>query len=622
MKRPGKLHRLAAATALLPALAAAAPARAQEPLAFNLEAITISANRTATARARSGTSVSVVTASDLARQGDATVATYLSRLPGVSLSTQGPFGNEATLRIRGADTRYIAVLIDGIRVGDPSATEVKFNFGALLTADVGRIEVLRGSQSALYGGSAVGGVVDITSRRPTEEGVSQDLAVEGGSYGTARLSYSLAQRQGALETTLSLAHLTTQGFSAAASGTEDDAAEATRLSLGARYALSPDLTIGGNVFHQRTEQEFDGFPPPTFTLADQDNTQVRTETGARVFAEWQQGATAHVFDVTRYRIVRDFDEAGALSSFEGARTGASWTATTTLSDSLALQYGADTAQEVAKYANAPGGRSDSRTSGVFGQVLWSPSDTVDLSATLRRDDISDFGGFTTGRLAVAFRPAEGTTLRASVARGFRAPSLDERFGDYSAFGFVGNPNLTPEESQSYDLGIEQGFANGATLSATLFRLEIENLIASNSTFSSLVNQTGTSVRKGLELEGRLPLSAAVTLTAAYTYTDAKRASGARLGFVPRHEVVLGVEAQVGPATTAVLSVKHAADRLNDFGTAALGDYTVVNLQVARDVGNDTEVYLRAENLFDEDYELSEGFATAGQSFYVGLRKTF
>ncbi len=597
-------------------------ASAQEPLVYDLDAITISANKVATDKARTGTSVSVVNAADLKAAGDATVASYLSRLPGIGLSTQGPFGNEATLRIRGADTRYIAVLIDGIRVGDPSATEVKYNFGALLTAGIGRIEVLRGSQSALYGGSAVGGVIDITSLRPTKEGTEQEAAAEAGSYGTVLLSYSLARKQGPLETTLALSRLRTDGFSAAAAGTERDGAEATRLSLGARYALTQDLTIGGNVFRQRTEQDYDGFPPPAFVLADENNTQTRTETGARLFAEWATGATTHVFDVTRYNIVRDFDAAGSLSTYDGARTALSWKATTVASDALTFIYGADTTEEVAKYANAPGGRSDSRVSGVYGQALWAAGDAVDVSATARIDDNSDFGSFTTGRLAVAWRPAPDVTLRGSLAKGFRAPSLDERFGDYSAFGFVGNPNLNPEESLSFDLGLERRFANGASFSATLFRLEIDNLVASNSTFSSLVNLPGTSVRQGVELEGRWPVTAALTLTGAYTYTDATRPDGTRLGFVPRHDVTLAAEAKIGDRTRAEVSLQHAADRLNDFGTAPMPDYTVVNAQVTYDLGDATELYLRAENLFDADYQLSEGYGTAGQSFYVGLRKSF
>ncbi len=422
-------------TAIILALAGAVTAgQAAAQDAFDLDAITISANRTATALARAGASVSLVTEEELEAAGDATVASYLARLPGLSLATEGPFGNSASLRIRGADGRYVAVYIDGIRVSDPSSTETKFDFGSLLTADVGRIEVLRGSQSALYGGSAVGGVINISTRAATGEGTRQTLAGEVGSYGTAGLSYGLTQKTGPLELTLGLAHRRTDGFSAFDGGTETDGAEATRLSFGARYAVSDALTVGGNIFTQRSRFEYDGYDA-FFTFGDEDNSQTRQETGARVFAEVQAGATAHVFDVTAYDVSRDLNETGTFSSFSGKRLGVGWQGTTTVSDALTLVYGADTMEETGTYANLPGGQAETRISGAFAQGIWAPTDSFDVSATLRVDENSSFGTFPTGRLAVAWRPAENLTVRAAVATGFRAPSLDERFGDYTACCF-------------------------------------------------------------------------------------------------------------------------------------------------------------------------------------------
>ncbi len=615
-------------TALILALAGAVSATgtfAQD--AFDLDAITISANRTATERARTGTSVSVLTDKELEKAGDATVASYLSRLPGLSLATEGPLGNTATLRIRGADGRYLAVYVDGIRVSDPSSTETRFDFGSLMAADVGRIEVLRGSQSALYGGSAVGGVINISTHRATEDGVRQTVAGEVGSYGTAGLSYGLTQKTGALEMTLGLAHRRTDGFSSFDGGTEADGADATRLSLGASYAVSDVLTVGTNVFTQRTRFDYDGFDA-TFTLVDQNNSQTRRETGARVFAEWQTGATAHVFDVTVYDVSRDLNETGTLSSFNGKRLALGWQATTELSDALTLVYGADTMEETGTYANLPSGRADTRISGVFGQALWSPTDGLDVSGTVRVDENSSFGSFPTGRVAVAWRPAEDLTLRAAVATGFRAPSLDERFGDYTACCFfVGNPSLTPEESQSYELGVEKSFAGGASVSATLFQLNIDNLIASDPiTFATLVNIPGRSVRKGVELAGSIPIGDRMTVTGAYTYTDAKRPDGTDLPRVPMHELALTLDAQVNERIKVSVTVKHAAGRLdndvNTFAVVDMPDYTVVNAQMTYDIGSGAEVVLRGENLFDEDYQLVNGYGTAGRSVYVGLRKSF
>jgi vitamin B12 transporter len=606
---------------LLGTALAGMPVLAQDET-FALDEITVSANRAETELSRAGSSVAVVEEEELEKAGGQPVAAYLATLPGVSLSTQGPIGNGAALRVRGADGRYLAVFVDGIRVSDPSAVTTSFDFGSLLTSDVGRIEVLRGSQSALYGGSAVGGVINIETKRPVEDGTRQTVSVEGGSYGTAALNYGMVRKTGALETTLNATMLATDGYSAASSGSEADGAEIARLSFGARYQASDSLAVGGSAFIQRTRQDYDGFDPLTFLPADAANVQRRRETGARAYAELTAGNTEHEFDVTAYDIDRAYDDAFGGSAFAGRRLGFSWTATTTVNDALTLVYGADTTTDEAIYTNLPGGSTDTTVSGAFAQAIWAAGADLDISATARVDNHSAFGTFGTGRVALAYRPSDDLTLRAAVARGFRAPSIDELYGDYSAFGFVGNPNLTPEESTSYEIGAEYAGADGLSLSVTAFRLEIDNLIVTNSTFSSLENQPGKSLRQGIEVGAAAQITDHVRATAAYTYTETERPDGTRLGLVPRHDLTLGVEADVTDRLTAGLTIKHQADRLDDFAAVAMPDFTVVNASASYDLGNDSEIVLRAENLFDETYELSNGYATAGRSAYVGFRKSF
>lgn len=616
------------------ALLIAAPVAAGAEV-IDLEEIIVSANLTETARGRTGVSVVVADRAQLDQAGDVLLGDFLARQPGISLSATGPFGNSSNLRIRGADKRYVAVYIDGIRVTDPTQTETAFDFGALSTADIDRVEVLKGSQSALYGGSAVAGVVNITTRRATEDGMRQDVAIEAGSYGSAKLSYAYSRRSGPLETAMTLSHVRTDGYSAVLGTSEADGGDATRLSFSARYQLSDALAIGGAAFWQDTYQEYDGYVG--FALADQDNVQDRAEAGGRLFAEYAIGNSTHLVEISRYRIARDFDQAGALSSFAGARTTLAYKGQTDLSQALTLIYGAETMLETANYANLPAGRADTRLSGVFAQALWAPSDRLDVSASARVDRNSDFGTFETGRVALAFRPDAATTLRAAVATGFRAPSIDERFGDYpdSGYPFVGNPALTPEESLSFEAGIDRTFGTGATLSATVFDLRIDNLVSYRScpldpvtfvcqtgTVSTLENLAGKSVRRGVELSGSVPLGERLTLSGSYTYTHAERPNGARLGLVPRHDLSLGLEAQLSDRMRLGLTVDHLADRLDDFAFATLPDYTVVGARIDYDFGRDTEGYVRIENLFDTEFQTAGGYAGTGRAIHVGLRKSF
>lgn len=591
--------------------------------AIELDEITVTANRVPVATGSTGSSVAVLDEADLADAANDELADVLARLPGVSVTQSGPPGSPASLRIRGADSRYIAVYIDGIRVSDPTLTETKFDFGGLTGADIGRVELLRGTQSALYGGSAVAGVVSITTKR-AGEGVRQQATVEAGSYGTVAGSYGYARGGEGGEVALSLSHLRTDGFSAAdenAGNTEADGHEATRLSFSARHRLTDAVTVGGAGFLQTARSEYDGFDA-AFALVDQDNVFEREEWGARVFAEIAAGRTEHVVDLSLYDTHRRFDQEGDLATFDGQRLALSWQATTEVSPVLSLVYGGDWTEERARYTNLPSGEETARIAGAFAQALWSPSEALDVSASVRVDDTTNFGSFTSGRLAAAWWPDGMLTLRGAVARGFRAPSIDERFGDYPGdFPFVGNPDLTPEESLSYELGVEKAFAGGARVSATLFQLEIDNLV----TYvfgapATLENLPGVSVRRGLELAAEVPLGARVTADLAYTYTDARRPNGARIDLVPRHEVDLALSAELSDRLRGRIGLRHV-EGVVEFG-APHPAYTVADLRLDYAVTEAVDLSLRVENLFDEQYQEVRGYGTADRSVYVGLGAQF
>lgn len=611
-------------------LLAAAPLALASPLAaqvVTLDEIVLSANRTPAELARTGLSVSVVTAEDLEKAGDLQLSDYLARLPGVGVVQSGPAGTSANLRIRGAEPRYVAVYVDGIRVDDPTGIASEFDFGAMSTADIGRVEVLRGSQSALWGSSAVGGVINITSRKALKDGLSQEAAIEGGSYGTVAGRYGLGYKTDRVETHFTLSHRRTKGFSAYDTlppnpALEPDGMEATRLSFGARYALTDAVALGVSAFAQTTEHDYDGWG------ADAANVQKRKEWGARVFGEWSVGNSTHVLDVIRYRISRDQFAAGVPNgSFTGVRTGLSYQGTTEFSNTFTLVYGADSMKETAVNASLPTGGS-TRISGVYVQGLFRPIDTLDISASLRRDDNSRFGGHSSGRLALAWQAAPGLTLRGAASTGFRAPSLYEQFGD-PTWGIAANPGVGPEKSRSFEIGADYAMAGGASFGLTLFHIDVDNAITycgawSNACVTPLPggftnlyeNAPGRSKRRGLELSGALPLGERADLGLAYTYTDARNPAGARLARVPRHALSLSLDGKLSERLTGQLSLRHSAGRTD------VADFTVVNAGFSYALGADTALSLRVENLFDKAYQTVPAYGTSGRAVYVGLKTSF
>lgn len=611
------------------ALAAPTPSLAQQ--VFDLDEITVSTNRVPTEIQRSGASVDVLDRAGIEASGAAQVSDVLGRLPGVSVAQSGGAGAQTAIRIRGAAPGYTVVLVDGIRVDDPSGTSVQTDFGHMSLDDIERIEVLRGTQSALYGGSAVGGVINITTRRPDQDGFSQSAFAEAGSHGARAAGYTLGFRDDRLEAALTLAHRRARGVTnwEGIPGTpgfvpdaEADGFESTRASLSLRYNASEALSLGVSGFVQRSRNEYDTSNPITWDMLPDSEAESRwRQAGLRAFAELNTGAVQHEFSVNHYQITRDMIEPGTVNSFEGRRTGLAYQGVATLDAGWTLIWGADTTREEVTAQTLAGGTERARTSGIFGQALWTPGDTLDLGATLRVDRNSGFGNFVTGRLTAAWQAGQGTTLRGAVARGFRPPSLSERFDDYG--WFVGNPALQPETSISAEIGVDHRFSNGARVSATAFWLNTDNLIAFDDSVmpNTLSNIPGTSRRRGVELSGEVPVTDRLRLSGGYTYIDARDPQGGRLPRVPRHDLGIGLDADLAQQLRGAINLQHVAGRIPETA-GPLEDYTLVNASLRFAATATADIYLRAENLFDRQYQHIPGYATPGRSFHVGVAARF
>ena len=641
--------------ALIPALLF--PAIAQAQSVFDLDEIVFSAGLTEQEAARVGVSVDVITEDELAEAGDIPLAEYLATLPGVSVTRNGPPGSNAIVRIRGAGQGLIAVLIDGIAVNDPTGTNGQFaGFGGLTTGALRRVEVLRGSQSAIYGSGAVNGVIAITTvANGTEpEGTMQSFGLEGGSYQTLSTDYGLIQRQGPLTLSFGLTHWQSGGFSAAdedAGNTETDSARTSRLSFGAIYDFSPDITIGANAFFQTAEADFDefvGLGPADGTPGDE--TGGNETFGFRLFGEYRGTNWTHKLSGTFLELERrlssvtvaDPNSTPFASVFNGDRRAVQYLATSDAITNTNLSFGLDWHEERGSFTGLTGGTRSISVSGAFGEAIIAVNPNIDIFTSLRHQENSAFGAITTGRLAFSYRASETTTLRGAVANGYRAPALSELYGTFPVGGgqvFTGNANLQPENSVSYELGIDRKLAGEGMLSATLFQLEVDNFIqyqdctrANVAPFACITGATnanivGVSRFQGLELSASLPISQSLTVSGAYTYTDARSATNDRIARVPMHDLALALDAELGgnwSNSTTLRRVYDIFDRApSAFGPGTRGDdYTTVDTTFSYALNDSSEAYLRVENLFDEEYQTINGFGTSDRAFYLGLRSRF
>ncbi|GHH02066.1 TonB-dependent receptor plug domain-containing protein [Pseudodonghicola xiamenensis] len=609
---------LATASAL--AVCAASPLLAQD--AYELDEITVTANKSgeATPLNRTGATVEVITQEDLKNAGETTVAEYLAREPGITVSGNGGLGTSTSLRIRGLGDKYIKVLVNGIDVTDPSSPQIQYNWGNMTTDNIERIEILKGSSSALYGSRAVAGVVSITTlTRPEEPGQKTTMSVEGGSNDTWRgtATYGYSGSRGGLA--IGIDRTITDGFSSSAGGTEKDGYQGTQLSFSADVMATETLKLGLTAYSLEARGHFDEFGSDGTPPYDE-YTTTKTR-AARAYGQLDLGAWQHQVSASYYKNDRISSSNGVDTPFKGKRKRVDYVGSYSVSDMLGLTFGTDW-EEQSYDSGADTGKT--RTTGVFGEVQYAATSALDLSGSVRYDHHSNFGDHVTGRLAAAYQLTGATTLRATAATGFRAPSLYELNNT-----LYGNPNLKPEESTSFELGIEHDFGVGRIIKATAFYTEIDDLID----FRSLYDDTGawiggryqtipgTSTSQGIELSGQWAINDQLGLYANYTYTDAEDANGDRLLRVPRNDVNIGLTADLAARWSGEVNVRYVADRPAEYGVE-MKDYTVVNLGVAYAITDQAQAYLRVENLFDEEYQTAEGFNTQGQAVYVGLRASF
>jgi len=631
---------LAAQTAL--ATLALAPAHAQ---ITELEEIVITPNRMAGDKAKTGSKVETVTKDDIEKQQKATVLDYLTLVPGVHVATPGGIGQEASVSIRGADKKYIKTLFNGIDISDPTSTQVQTSYQHLLVGGIAGIEVLKGSQSTLYGSDAVAGVIGINTLGAVEQGIRHDVLIEGGSFGTVRGGYTLSGASETGKAAASLYGISTDGISAALLNglpavdsnplrLEADAYRNITATFAGEQKLSEYFSVFGSGLLINSSADYDdGENPPTDNTK---NVTHSTQKAGRVGfnldlmeGRFRNTVSAQIFDIDR-----DLSSVSGFGPFSatylGRRTKIDYQGAFDATDWATIQVGGDYEEQKAEVTDNYGtDTSDSMSiGGVWGQVVVEPLDNLSLTAAYRHDEHSAFGGYGTYRFSGAYLlPDSGTKFHASFGTGFRAPSLYELY----APGGTGNPGLEPEQSTGFDIGVEQRFLDDRLIAdVTYFQLDTKNLIdyRYDPAGPDYYQTVGVTKRNGVEASLAWSAASWLDIGAAYTYTRTRQPDGLSRPRIPEHDLAL--TATVRPAekwtvTATAHGVINVMDRIVAGGGATdvqLKDYLLLDARLAYKPTEATEIYLRGENLLNQKYELIKGFGTPGTSIYAGFKATF
>jgi vitamin B12 transporter len=570
------------------------------------------------------------------------VVDLLARLPGVTATRNGPIGGFAGVRIRGADAAQTLVVIDGVRVNDPSSPSGGFDFGSLLSGNIRRIDVLRGSNSVAWASDAIGGVVLVeTGGRPGVSG-------EYGSFDTARIDGNARASIGPLNVSGGAGWFRTDGISAARNGTEADGFRQYRGNARLGLEIGGGFSGFATVLVADSRLEIDGFTPPTFAFGDtaeyQDSQEIYAAAGLQHgIGRFRQQLTYAVADINR----DSFDPAAGASPTFAARGRSErivWQAEwSNLTLSQRIVGGIDREWTRSTTADAfSQDRGATARSGVFLTGTTSPFDGLQIGAGIRYDDHQDFGGNTSLSGNVLFNLSDAVALRASYAEGFKAPTLFQLSPTPTGFG---NPVLQPEQSRSYDVGIvyrntvsrNMSAPIGIQVTASLFRRDSRDLIdfvscfgltappicgSGNRPFGTYANVDRARAEGG-EVEIRLMPSARLSVTAGYAYTSTRdRLSGNRLARRPLHTAIFGADYQ-SEGFSLGGDVQLVGDSFDDAGNfTRLDSYALVNVRGTVALSWQVELYGRVENLFDADYQNVAGYGTYGRTFAAGIRARF
>lgn len=627
-----------------------APAFAEESGAeASGNGILVTALRTPVEVDRVASSITILDEQEIEREQPIAITDVLVRTPGISMTRNGGYGTSTDLKIRGAESGQTVLVIDGMRLADPSSTAGGYNFANLFAGDTQRIEILRGPQSILWGSNAIGGVVNIVTRRP-ERPLEGDIDIEAGSRETVHARAGVGGTSKLIDWRVAGSVFTTDGISAKANGTEDDGYERRGATGTFDVHLAENLTLDLRGYYTDSRHDFDGVSGDTDAYGDVEEYTVYA--GLRLdlldgrfrnrIAILDSSTSRQNYNPARTVRALDFDAKGDTRRYE-------YQGTLALQESWDVTFGAE--REEHDMVNASPGDDDQPYTGVedsadinslYAQLRVSPVEELTLSGGIRYDDHSSFGGNTVFSLGLAFAPWDGSTvLRASYDEGFKAPSL------YQLYSIYGSSALNPEEAKGWEIGAEQSLLEGRVrLSATYFHRDTDHLIdfafcpsteplpaecfipgTTTTRFGYYANVNKARTR-GVEIAGTARFGG-LFVDANYSWIKAEDASGGatdgmQLARVPEHLA----NARIGYEFPFGLSVNVAAryssksfDRLSTNPTV-LEDYWLTDIRAEYAVSEQFSIYGRVENLFDENYRTAGDYGTPGRSVYFGIRGRF
>ncbi len=604
------------------------PAFAQDNAQTVPENIVVTATRIATPEDQVASSVTVVTAADIETRQYQSLPDVLRDVPGLDIVQTGGEGGQTSIFTRGTNSNHTKILVDGIDVADPSTPTNVFDFGKYNAADIGRVEVLRGPGSGLYGSDAIGGVINVITK-DGEGPLTATAHLEGGSFDTFNQDATASGSSDQFHYRVTVSHdhagdtpVTPSSLLLPGEKANGDYYDNVSGSAKFGYDVTDYFNLGlvgraSNVLEKITG---DGFSLVTFT-------GLPSPTQSRIgVVQYDGRATAHLMlgllDQTlgvaySSSVTSDADPNNGNSRNTGSRVKLDWQGNVALTSDETLVLGAETARDAISQPLSAG-----ITTNAGYAELQSALGDFNNSASIRYDDNSRFGDKFTYRLAPVYKiEATGTRLKASIGSGFKAPSLEDLFGPFGH-----NPNLKPETSTGYDVGLDQKLGADFSGGVTWYHNDISNLVESGPPPTFAPINIGKARTQGVEANLQWVPMETLKLRLDYTYTEAEDAvAHTALLRRPKNKFSGDILWQALPDLSADVTLLYSGSSADigreSFLPLTLPSYVTANLSVNYAISDMFTLYGRADNLFDERYQNPSGFLQPGLAFYAGIKAT-
>jgi len=590
-----------------------------------------------------GVTATVVGREEIERRGVSSLAELLRSVPSLDIVRTGGPGQVATLSIRGAKNEHTLVMIDGVEINDPMGTGRSADLATIAADDIERIEVVRGSQSPLYGSDAMAGVVNIITRKGAGS-PKGFLSSEAGSMKSFRESAGFSGGGERFDYSLGVSRSDTEGISAASSAqgnSEKDGFGSTSLSGRLGYRALPNLEFSLTGRYTKSKVDMDnaggqGGDDPN-NRADTQLSSLRFETKWGLLGDrWEQRfALSWGENKREYR--NDTDQAHPFDSdnsrYNGSHWKLEWRNNVRVLPGHTLSFGLEREEEKGDSLYASRSQwgpyedifpeRDATTKALYLQDQVRVAEGIHLVAGLRLDDHERFGSRGTFRVALSAQlPWKGALMRGSYGTGFKAPSLYQLFSPY------GSQELKAERSKGWELGAEQAlFGDRFSLSVTYFRNRFEDLIDYDMVAWKYSN-VAEALTRGMELSLSAAPAERVIVKASYVYTKSEDQNGLPLLRRPKHKYSLDLGWRFLDSASWNLTLIGVGERDDlvfiggSSNRAALEGYLLVNTALSYDPLPSVRLFARIDNLLDKNYYEAWGYGTPGFSLYGGVRFSF